>query len=194
MPPASFPLLSVEGLSYDAAGERFSASISASTEGTQTQHMRITGRVVQIVQALVATRRLQTDEIIGPDDVRVSSMPARRLAGPVLNDPALAIGQSPKRTLVAGQALSAADIRPPIMVAKGATVVMVVETPGLSMAAQGLALGPGGQNDVIQVMNPLSRVVVAARVTGPGRAVAAPGAMPVTPPANVTMRSPEVAN
>ena len=194
VPPASFPLLSVEGLAYDAAGERFSASIAASTEGTQTQHMRVTGRVVQTVQALVATRRLQADEIIGPDDVRVSPMPARRLPGPVLDDPALAIGQSPKRTLVAGQALSAADIRPPIMVAKGATIVITVESPGLSMAAQGLALGPGGQNDVIQVMNPLSRAVVAARVTGPGRAVIMPGAMPVTPPANVTMRSPEVAN
>jgi flagellar basal body P-ring formation protein FlgA len=194
VPPASFPLLSVEGLAYDAAGERFSASISASTEGTQTQHMRITGRIVQTVQALVATRRLQPDEIIGPGDVRVSPMPARRLPGPVLNDPALAIGQSPKRTLVAGQALSAADVGPPVMVAKGATVVMVVESPGLSMAAQGLALGAGGQNDVIQVMNPLSRAVVAARVTGPGRAVIAPAALPITPSANMPTRNPEVAN
>jgi flagella basal body P-ring formation protein FlgA len=194
VPPASFPLLSVEGLAYDAAGERFSASIAVSTEGMQTQHMRVTGRVVQTVQAVVATRRLQADEIIGPDDVRVTALPARRLPGPAFSDPALAVGQSPKRTLVAGQALSAADVGPPIMIAKGTTVVMVVETPGLSMAAQGLALGPGGQNDVIQVMNPLSRAVVAARVTGPGRAVIAPGATPITPPANMTTRSPEVAN
>ena len=42
-------------------------------------------------------------------------------------------------------------------------------------------------------MNPLSRAVVAARVIGPGRAVVAPGAPPVSP-TNATLRSPEVAN
>ena len=43
-------------------------------------------------------------------------------------------------------------------------------------------------------MNPVSRAVVAARVTGPGRAVIAPGAVPLVPPANATPRSNEVAN
>ena len=193
VPPASFPLLSVDGLSYDAAGERFSASITASTEGMQTQRMRVSGRVLQMVPAIVATRRLQADEIIGSADVRPMPIPARRLAGPVIAEPGLAIGQSPKRTIVAGQPLATADIGPPVMIAKGATVAVMVEAPGLSMTAQGLALGAGGQGDLIQVMNPLSRAVVAARVIGPGRAVVAPGAPPVSP-TNATLRSPEVAN
>jgi flagella basal body P-ring formation protein FlgA len=95
--------------------------------------------------------------------------------------------------VVAGQPLSAADIGPPVMVAKGQTVVMVVETPGLYLAVQGLALSPGGRDDVIQVMNPLSRAVVAARVTSPGRAVIAPGSTPLVQP-GATPRNPEVAN
>lgn len=194
VPPASFPLLAVEGLSYDAAGERFSANLAVSTEGMQTQRLRVSGRVSEMVPAVVATRRLQADEIIGPADVRQMPMAARRVTGPVIGDPALAIGQSPKRTIVAGQPLAAADVGPPVMIAKGATVAVMVETPNLSMTAQGLALGAGGRGDLIQVMNPLSRAVVAARVTGAGRAVVAPGASLPAAPADSTPRSPEVAN
>ena len=194
VPPASFPLLAVEGLSYDAAGERFSANLAVSTEGMRTQRLRVSGRVVEMVPAVVATRRLQADEIIGPADIRRMPMAARRMTGPAITDPALAIGQSPKRTIVAGQPLAEADVGPPVMIAKGATVAVMVEAPGLSMTAQGLALGAGGQGDMIQVMNPLSRAVVAARVTAPGRAVVAPGASPLVAPANSTLRSPEVAN
>ena len=78
---------------YDAAGERFLASITVSTDAMQTQRMRVSGRVLQMVSAVVATRRLQADEIIGPADVRPTSLPARRLAGPVIAEPGLAIGQ-----------------------------------------------------------------------------------------------------
>ena len=194
VPPASFPLLAVEGLSYDAAGERFSANLAVSTEGMQTQRLRVSGRVVEMVPAVVATRRLQADEIIGPADIRRMPIAARRMTGPAITDPALAVGQSPKRTIVAGQAIAEADVGPPVMIAKGATVAVMIETPGLSMTAQGLALGAGGRGDVIQVMNPLSRAVVAARVTGAGRAIAAPGASPPVAPADSIPRSPEVAN
>ncbi|MBC7800383.1 MAG: flagellar basal body P-ring formation protein FlgA, partial [Gemmatimonadaceae bacterium] len=127
-------------------------------------------------------------------DVRIAQLPARRMSGPVASDPSSVIGQSPRRTIVVGQPLTAADIGPPVMVPKGATVVIVVESPGLSMAAQGLALEAGGRDDVIQIMNPLSRAVVEARITGPGRAVISPGSSPVVAPAKARPRNPEVSN
>ncbi len=195
VPPMSFPVLSVEAIAYDPASDRFSVSIAASADGMQTQRMRVAGRVAQTVPAVVANRRLQAGDVIGPKDVRLVPFPEKRLAGPVANDLSQVLGQSPKRTIVAGQPLATADFGPPIFVAKGATVVVVAESPGISLAAQGIALGAGGRDDVIQVMNPLSRAIVAARVTGPGRASIDPASAPLVAPAKMAApTNSEVAN
>lgn len=194
VPRLSFPQFSVEAVQYDAITERFSINLVASAEGMQTQRSRVTGRIIQMVTAVVATRRLQPGELIGPNDVRATQVGERHLAGPVVSDVAQVLGQAPKRTVLAGQAFAVSDIGAPIMIAKGATVVMLLETPGLSLSAQGLALGAGGRDDIIQVMNPVSRAVVAARVTGPGTAVIAPGAPPLAPTPGVISRASEVAN
>ena len=92
-----------------------------------------------------------------------------------------------------GQPIALSEIGPAMMIAKGATVVLTMETPGISIAAQVLAMGSGGSGDTIQVMNPMSRAVVAARVTGPGRAVVAPGGSPLVPTAGQQTHGPEVA-
>jgi flagella basal body P-ring formation protein FlgA len=194
VPPSSFPLLVVEALAYDPGTERFSADLVASTEGMQTQRMRVAGRVMDMVTAIVATRRLEPGELITPADVRSMQIAGRRLLGAAVSDVSQLLGQTPKRTIVAGQPLAMADVGAPVMVPKGATVVIVLETPSMSLAAQGLALSAGGRDDVIQVMNPLSRAVVAARVTGPGRAVILPGTTPLVAPAHATSRNPEVTN
>jgi hypothetical protein len=57
-----------------------------------------------------------------------------------------------------------------------------------------LALGSGGRGDVIQVMNPLSHAIMAARVTGAGEAAVEPGSTPLVPPSRAASRSPEIAN
>lgn len=195
VPPMSLPFLSVEAIAYDPGSDRFSANVAASTDGMQTQRMRFSGRIAQTVPAVVANRRLQVGDVIGPSDVRLMQVPEKRLAGPVANDPSQVLGQSPKRTIVAGQPLMEADFGPPIMVPKGATVVIMVESPGISLAAQGIALGAGGRDDVIQVINPLSRAVVAARITGPGRAAINPSSTPLVAPTTAALpKSLEIAN
>ncbi len=194
VPPLSFPIISVEGISYDPADQRFSANIVASADGMATERMRVAGRVMDTVTAVVATRRLQPNDIIAPADVRLAQVAARSLPGPVATDLSQVVGQTPKRAIVAGQPMAAADVGPPALVAKGATVVLVLETPSMSLAAQGVALSAGGRDEMIQVMNPLSRAVVAARVAGPGRAVITPGAAPIVPPLAAPPRNPEVAN
>lgn len=183
VPPMSFPAVSVEALSYDPSSDRFSASVAVSADGMQTLRARVAGRLERTVAAVVAVRRLQAGDLIAAGDVRLAQYPERRLAGPAASDPDLVVGQAAKRTVVAGQPLSQADFGPPTMVLKGSTVVVTVESPGLSLAAQGIALGSGGRDDVVQVSNPLSRSVVAARITGPGRASVNPGSVPLVAPA-----------
>lgn len=194
VPPLSFPQLAVEAISYDAGSQRFSANLAVSTEGMQTQRVRVSGRAVQMQAAVVAVRRLQPGEVIAEADLRLAQLPARRLAGAPVGDVAQAVGQSPKHAIAAGQPLAAGDIGPPLLVSKGETVVVMLDSPGMSLAVQGVALGQGGRDDVIQVMNPLSRAVVAARVAGPGRATILPGSVPLVAPASATPHNAEVAN
>ncbi|HEY1413650.1 MAG TPA: flagellar basal body P-ring formation chaperone FlgA [Rhodopila sp.] len=194
VPPASFPLVTVEADTYDPGSERFSADLVISTEGMETQRTRVTGRVAQMVKALVAAHRLDPGDVITSADVRATQIAERRLVGPVENDLSAVLGQAAKRTIVAGQPLEVADVGPPVMVAKGATVVLTLDTPYMSLTAQGLALGSGGRGDVIEVMNPLTRAVVAARVSGAGRAVVEPGSIPVVPPTRAMPSNSEVAN
>lgn len=194
VPPGSVPLVSVEADTYDAGSARFSADLVISTQGMQTQRARVAGRVAQMIKAVVAVRRLEPGDVITPDDVRATQIAEQRLVGTVEHDVSEVVGQTPKRTIVAGQPVEAADVGAPIMVPKGATVVLLLETPNMSLTAQGLALGSGGRGDVIQVMNPLSRAILAARVTGAGQVVIEPGSSPLAPPARATPRSPEIAN
>jgi flagella basal body P-ring formation protein FlgA len=151
--------------------------------------------VVQTANAVVTTRRLLPDDVIAPGDVRLVQMPVRRIGSDALHDVAAVVGQSARRAIALGQPIAAGDIGQPVMIAKGATVVVMMDTPGMSIAAQALALGSGGRDDTIQVMNPLSRAVMEARVTGPGRAAIAPGSTPIVAPKspNATPHSPEVA-
>ncbi|MDR3535131.1 MAG: flagellar basal body P-ring formation chaperone FlgA [Acetobacteraceae bacterium] len=194
VPPLSFPLVSAEAVAYDLAAERFSADLVISTDGMQTQRMRVSGKILQMVTAVVAARRLEPGDVITAADVRAMPVAERRAVGVLASNISEVVGQTPKRTIVAGQPVATADVGPPVMVPKGATVVLLLETPNMSLASQGLALGAGGRDDVIQVMNPISRAVVAARVTGAGRAVVLPGSTPIVPPARATPRNPEVMN
>jgi flagella basal body P-ring formation protein FlgA len=80
--------------------------------------------------------------------------------------------------LRAGEFLRVSDLKRPTLVAKGSTVTMVFEAPGITLTATGRALAEGGEGDPIPVLNPTSFRQVVAVVTAAGtvRVGAAPGA------------------
>ena len=72
----------------------------------------------------------------------------------------------------------------PSMVQKGATVLMMLDSPGIALTAQGQAMEAGAIGERIRILNPVSHAVVEAEVTGPDRVRVAPSAMPL----NVSVR------
>jgi flagellar basal body P-ring formation protein FlgA len=194
VPPQSMPRVTVEADSYDAGSTRFSADLAVSTAGMQTQRVRVTGRIAAMIKAVIALHRLEPGEVITKDDVQEGEVAQHRLSSPVEHDVAEVVGQTPRRTIVAGQAVQAGDLGAPIVVTKGAPVELVLQTATMSLTAQGVAMGAGGRGDVIQVLNPTSRAILAARVTGPGQVAIAPGSTPIVPPAHAMQSNPEVTN
>jgi flagella basal body P-ring formation protein FlgA len=106
--------------------------------------------------------------------------------GEVLRLAAEAVGLQLRHQLSAGQPLIKTELTQPSMVQKGARVLMQFDSPGISLTGQGQALETGAIGERIRVLNPTSRAVVEAEVTGPDRVRVAPNS--VTQSTEVTAR------
>ena len=67
----------------------------------------------------------------------------------------------------------------PSMVQKGATVLMMLDSPGIALTAQGQAMEAGAIGERIRMLNPVSHAVIEAEVIGPDRVRVAPNAVPL---------------
>ena len=171
----------VSDLDYDAASGRFGAVLSIAGEAMQPIDLRIGGRVDDTVELPVATRRLAAGAVIGPDDMHVARVRTSLVHGEMVWRPSDAVGLQLRHPVAAGQALAVIELTRPSLVQRGASVLMVLESPGIALTAQGQALEAGAVGERIRVLNPSSRAVVEAEVTGANSVRVAPGSTPVTP-------------
>jgi flagellar basal body P-ring formation protein FlgA len=119
-----------------------------------------------MAESLVAARTIRAMAVLAPEDVTVVNS---ALAG-ALADPADAVGLEARITIYAGRAIRPADLGPPALIERNQVAPLLFRSGGLTIAAEGRALGRGGVGDVVRVMNLASRSVVTARV-GPDGAL-----------------------
>ena len=179
VPLESDPRPVVSDLDYDANAGRFSALLSIAGEAMEPIHMRVTGRVDDTMELPVATTRLLAGSVLRAEDVHMARVHMAVLRGEVVHRPGDAIGMQLKRQIAAGQPLVLAELMRPSMVQKGANVLMVLDSPGIALPAQGQATEAGAIGERIRVLNPVSRAVVEAEVIGLDRVRVAPDALPV---------------
>lgn len=79
------------------------------------------------------------------------------------------VGMETRRALRTGETVRLQDFRHPVLVAKGATVTMVFEAPGIVLTASGRAITEGGLGDTVTIQNPVSFRQISGVVTGPGQ-------------------------
>ncbi|MFN4159276.1 MAG: flagellar basal body P-ring formation chaperone FlgA [Gemmobacter sp.] len=116
--------------------------------------------------SVIAARTIRALSLLGPEDV---TLVAAALPG-ALTDPREALGLEARVTLYAGRAIRAADLGPPALIERNQVVPLIFRAGGLTIAAEGRALGRGGAGDAVRAMNLASRSVVTGRV-GPDGAV-----------------------
>lgn len=179
LPPGARPEIIVTGMNFDPGSGDFSASVIVSATGMAPQSFTLTGLAEPSVAALVATHSLPAGEILSADDVTMARLPGNRAADPITS-PQSAIGMTTTIGIDAGAAVTASDLSTPVVVAKGAAVILSLTVPGLDLTAQGIALGAGGVGGVIPVLNAASHAVVQAVITGPNAASIAPGSTPLS--------------
>jgi len=138
----------------------------------------------------VPRRRMLPGDVVTAGDLEWTRLRAAQARGEVVRTMREAVGQALRRPLQPGQPIQLADLGRPVVVQKGTPMLIELNSPGIQLTAQGVAMEPGGLGDRVHILNPLSRVVVEADVTGPGRA----RVVPSSAPPNTTGRLPQVAS
>ncbi|MGH6928855.1 MAG: flagellar basal body P-ring formation chaperone FlgA, partial [Dongiaceae bacterium] len=148
-------------LLLDRASGRFSV-IAFLPQGASTPRLSLTGQVTALAEVPVLRDMVRRGQLVTPDLVDYQLLPAQRLSSGMVVDVADLVGQAARRTLHAGRPVRAADLMPPIVVAKNKVVRMVYEVGALRLTARGRALADGGAGAMIKVLNVDSKRTVDA--------------------------------
>jgi flagella basal body P-ring formation protein FlgA len=180
------PLVAAEGhaqstidqLDYDAGTGRFTAQLAVTAETMATLRMRLSGTVLEMAELPVPVRRLAAGSLVQPGDLKLARVRSGAAKGEVLRNAADAAGLALRHQAQPGQPIPMAELARPPAVLKGARVTMLLQSPGLTLLAQGQALEAGGIGDHIQVLNPSSRAIVDAEIVAADRVRVSPGSTP----------------
>jgi flagella basal body P-ring formation protein FlgA len=187
LPGLSPPLVPFESLArpvitqldYDGATSNFVATLSIGDAAMAPIQMRLVGHARETAAVVVPIRRVLPGEILRAGDLRPARVRTASLRADVARDAEDVIGLTPRFPLPAGQPMLRADLSQPPSVRKGASVLMLLESNGLSLAAQGQALESGAPGERVRVRNPSSRAILETVVIGPDRVRVTPDSLPL---------------
>lgn len=158
--------VAVSDLSYRPASGRFSATLNAPARGEPLERVTITGRAVRMLEVPVPAARIDRGEIVDEDDLRWISMPSDRLHRNHLTDADKIVGMSARRPLRPGEPLRTTAVEKPVLVNRNSLVTLRLQTPRLTLTAQGRALEDGAKGELVRVINTMSKTTVTGVVTG----------------------------
>jgi flagella basal body P-ring formation protein FlgA len=118
-------------------------------------------------ETLVAARTVRAMAILTPADLAMIDTP---VVG-ALSDPGEAIGLEARTILYEGRPIRPTDVGPAAIVDRNAIVVLVFRSGGLTITAEGRAMGRAGAGDPLRVMNLDSRTTVTGIVAPDGRVI-----------------------
>jgi len=115
-------------------------------------------------ETLVAARTIRATALIGPADV--VAVPGR--APGALSHPDEAVGLEARVALYAGRPIRPGDVGPAAVVERNGIVVLLYRRGGLTILAEGRALGRAAPGESLRVMNLSSRTTVTGIVAEDG--------------------------
>jgi flagellar basal body P-ring formation protein FlgA len=170
--------LAVARLSYEPHTTRFDVTFELPGSAVARRlPLHFTGSVSETFDAVVPAHEIAQGQVLKVSDLALERRPKANLTPTTLTTIEQAQGLSTKHSLRPGQVIRAADVAKPELVARGETVTIVFQVPGIMLTIVGKAVDPGALGDVISVLNVQSKRTIQATVIGPGRvSVSASGA------------------
>lgn len=124
-------------------------------------HVRVEGT------AVISARPLAPGEPLSEADIQIRTVDLTQLPAGVLTDAAGAIGRLPRVAVAAGVPIRGDMLRSVPVVSQGQVVSVLYRSDGLSIRAEGKALGAAAVGQPVQVRMPSGKVVLGT-ATGPG--------------------------
>ncbi len=169
----------VQSLNYDRASGRFTAELLFNTPGVDPMPLRVTGMAQEMVEVPVSIRDIATGDLLAPADLQLKRVRKSLVGNKTLLAAQEAAGLVARHRIAAGNPISLGELNRPLLVSRGMSVILRLEDPGLVLLAKGEAIEGGSLDDRIHVLNPTSRAVLVARVTGAGTVQVDPTSAPV---------------
>ncbi len=117
-----------------------------------------------LAEILVPARTIRAKEIIGPQDL----VPKSADVPGAVSHPDEILGQEARVSLYPGRPIRFSDIGPPAVVDRNDVVPLIFNHGGLTITAEGRAMGRGSAGEIIRVMNLSSRSTVTGRIRSDG--------------------------
>jgi flagellar basal body P-ring formation protein FlgA len=156
---------------YDRHDSTVTATVMLDSGNGAMQPVELRTNVFRVIQAPVLARNLRHGQVVAADDIAFVAMRADAIDPSTIVEPDAVVGKTPRSAVRAGVALRRTDFVAPVVIAKGAMVMMSLTTPNMSLTAKGRALENGADGQTVKVQNIRSHVTVEGVVAGPGRVV-----------------------
>ena len=156
----------LESLAYDRSNGHFSAQLLFDAPGVEPISFRIAGTVQEMISIPVLTHAMAAGSVIMASDLMVKRMRKGLVGDRTLLIASEAEGLALRHRIMGGDPVSLDELSRPLLVSRGMSVVLRLEDTGLVLMATGQAIEDGALGDRIHVLNPSSRAVLVARITG----------------------------
>lgn len=167
LPAGVIELQVVPSASDEGLGRRM-FHLAVRTNGKPWNMIDALADVAAMIDAVVPSRYLKAEEIVGAEDLTTSRIRIPDLNHPFIIDPEEAIGMSAARPLQADLPLRPAFLKKPFLVKKGDRVMIEARRGGLSIQTSGVTKSSGQVGQFIMVANLDSGRELRAKVVAPG--------------------------
>ncbi len=169
----------VESLNYDRSSGRFSMDLLFEMPGSDPVPLQVSGTIQEMIQIPVLARNMSAGSVITPSDLQLRRVRKTMISDRTLLTVDAATGLALRHQMMVGNPLSSEELSRPSLVSRGMSVLLRLEDTGLVLVAKGVAIEDGSLDDHIHVLNPVSRAILIARVTGAGTVQVDPASTPV---------------
>jgi flagella basal body P-ring formation protein FlgA len=161
----------VASITFHPESDRFEATLIGPSKEHQAGSTQVSGHVEHTIQVPVLKRALRNGDIVRADNVEWISMPQNAIGEYTLIDADKLIGKTPRRMVMAGQAVQDAELIEPLLVSRGQMVTITYAKGPITVTARGKALEDGARGSSIRVVNSASSRSIDATVSDDGMVV-----------------------
>lgn len=133
-------------------------------DGVLFRKIPIKCEIKRFATVVTMTEPITTRTMLTPELVRLSWMEVSRLPAGYLTDTSKAVGLVVLRSMPAGSVLYSSHLDRPVLVKRGAVIVILAISDNVVVTAPGVALSDGREGQQISVRNTATKRMVAARV------------------------------